>query len=83
MKIHAFSAPSRLELDEDVAAPLPTEILFMPAGQSVIHAGSSDGAGYHGAVNLDANSAAAVIASFNELRADGHRAWIDDMAISS
>ena len=78
MKIHAFSAPSRLELDDDVAAPLPTEILFMPAGQSVIHAGSSDGAGYHGAVNLDANSAAAVIASFNELRAGGHRAWIDE-----
>ena len=78
MKIHAYATPSRLDLAADVAAPLPTEILFMPAGQSVIHAGSSDGAGYHGAVNLDANSAAAVIASFNELRADGHRAWIDE-----
>ena len=65
MKIHAYATPSRLDLAADVAAPLPTEILFMPAGQSVIHAGSSDGAGYHGAVNLDANSAAAVIDSFN------------------
>ena len=78
MKIHAYATPSRLELAADVAAPLPTEILFMPAGQSIIHAGSSDGAGYHGAVNLDASSAAAVIASFNELRTDGHRAWIDE-----
>lgn len=78
MKIHAYATPSRLDLAADAAAPLPTEILFMPAGQSVIHAGSADGAGYHGAVNLDAASAAAVIASFDELRAGGHRAWIDE-----
>jgi phage I-like protein len=78
MKIHAYATPSRLDLAADVAAPLPTEILFMPAGQSMIHAGSADGAGYHGAVNLDAASAALVISSFSQLRADGHRAWIDE-----
>jgi len=75
--IRAYAAPAALNLAEEQGADLPTEILYLPAGTSRIHAGSDTEAGFHGDVTVDAAVAARLQAALLALRAARHRAWID------
>ena len=55
----------------------PSEICWMPAGTHDLNAGLVGGGNFNGKVICDAESANAVIASFNELRSSGQRMILD------
>ncbi len=57
--------------------PLPSEIVWMPAGTHAIAAGTLDGSGYVGTVICDEQAARVVAAQLADRQSKGQRAWLD------
>jgi len=69
--VFAVAAPSRIDVSPDAAAPLPTEIVWMPAGRHTISAGTLAGGTWQGTVICDQAAFARVSESFAKMRARG------------
>lgn len=76
-QVLAFADPQNLTISEDAASPLPSEIVWMPAGTHSIMAHTLEGGSYVGKVVCDAQAARAVSASFEKITATGQRVWLD------
>ncbi len=69
--VFAIAHPVRLEVPTDSATPIPTEIVWMPAGRHTISAGTLGGGTWQGTVLVDERSFQAVASSFAELSRAG------------
>jgi Mu-like prophage I protein len=74
----AFANPQPINTAGGVEFSPPSEIVWMPAGETMISAGGgADGEGFLGTVLCDAQGAADIQASYEEARASGLRVWLD------
>jgi phage I-like protein len=73
----ALAAPSVIEMPSDPKGPLPSAIVWMPAGDHEINASTINGEGYVGRAICDEQAARSIAASFAKLTAGGQRVWLD------
>jgi len=76
-QILASSLAHDLALSDKATDPLPTSIVWMPAGTHAISATTLDGAGYAGNAICDEQAFRSILASFQKITASGQRVWLD------
>lgn len=76
---HAFACTpiTAIAMPATAENPLPTEIVWMPAGEHEISAGTMDGKGWTGTLLCDETSARNVMESFSRVLRAGLRVWLD------
>lgn len=72
-----IEAVLNVDVPAEADKPLPSEIVWMPAGKHGIVASTTDGQGFRGEIICDEQACRAICASFDKRTADGRRIWLD------